>query len=71
MLHRRSMTPADKKQILDRIYAAWITPRCELQRLGQLIDNAEAVRNQSSDPLHIFHTEDVELADMIEAFANG
>lgn len=55
----RAKTPEQKKQILQRIYAAWLTyPQL---RLGQLLHN---VMDESGQPL--FYIEDEPLAKACE-----
>lgn len=59
----RAYTPEQKRQVLDRIYRAWLG--APTQRLGQLILNA---RRPEQPCAEVFYREDEDLVRDIEAF---
>lgn len=54
----RAHTETEKREVLDRIFAAWTSPGGEHLRLGQLIVNAVG-----AEP---FFTEDQQLVEAVE-----
>lgn len=64
---RRAMTDEQKRQVMERILAAWI--KSPKQRLGQIIMNAVQVGSPAWWTSHdLFACEDETIADVIEAF---
>lgn len=61
----RALTPAAKREIVERLLVAWL--KVPDQRLGQLIANSFGRRYGFSPD--IFVTEDETLADAVERFA--
>lgn len=61
LLKGRAVTPAEKKAILEKVYAAWA--KYPLLRLGQLIDNAM----HGTEP-DLFTIEDEALAQKLLAY---
>ena len=61
------MTNAEKRVILERIYAAWTMPDVDQQRLGQLLFNAA----RFPSVVDLFNVEDEALAERVEWLARG
>jgi hypothetical protein len=64
-LNSRAITPEQKREIIERIYAAWLN--VPEQRLGQLLDNA----NWFAGDVGLFDQEDYALVVATELFAYG
>lgn len=54
----RAHTDEKKREIVERILAAWMSPKAEHLRLGQLIANSGVAET--------FYVEDTELAELVE-----
>lgn len=61
----RALTPEQKKDVLDRIYKAWLD--APHQRLGQLLSNSVHVHRED-DGVALFYVEDVTIAGWVEDF---
>jgi len=59
----RAHTDEQKRALIEKMFAAWKSPKCRDLRLGQLIVNAGIV-----EP---FYAEDSEMGDLVETFANS
>lgn len=59
----RAHTDEEKREVVERLLAAWKTPKGRHLRLGQLIANA-GVREP-------FYVEDAELADLVERLVSS
>lgn len=64
----RAVTVAQKQAVINRIYEAWISPKGEHLRLGQLIGNALSCSPDNSDAPDIFYVEDDHIAEAIENY---
>lgn len=64
----RAVTVAQKQAVINRIYEAWISPKGEHMRLGQLIGNALSRSPDNSDTPDIFYIEDNHIAEAIEDY---
>lgn len=58
--HERATTPEQKREVIDRLYAAWL--KVPDLRLGQFLSNAVS---------EIFYVEDGAIADDAEAYASA
>lgn len=66
---QRALTDEQKREVLDRIYAAWTADDgIRLQRLGQLIENAV---HRCCEGRQLFHVEDSDLVTAIDRFCLG
>lgn len=61
----RALTPEQKREVLNRIYAAWVS--APHQRLGQLLSNSVHM-HRDSDGTSLFYVEDRTLASWAEDF---
>jgi len=64
----RAVTVAQKQAVINRIYEAWISPKGEHLRLGQLIGNALSCSPDNSDAPDVFCVEDNHIAEAIENY---
>jgi hypothetical protein len=62
----RALTPEQKREVVERIYAAWCKPLVDQQRLGQLIRNSVTCGNQAVS----YYIEDFDLVEAVERFAD-
>ena len=58
----RAYDDEKKRKVIEKILAAWMSPKGRALRLGQLIVNAGI-----PEP---FYVEDAELADLVETYAS-
>lgn len=58
----RARTPEQKRAVIERLYALWLTS--PHQRLGQLLVNAA----HEGPPTPLFNVEDDALVELIETF---
>lgn len=61
---RRAVDDAEKREILDRLYALWTTGPCRFLRLGQLIGNV--YHSTDNGGVALYYEEDYPLLDELE-----
>lgn len=64
----RAETPEQKRAIIERLYAAWLSQ--PQQRLGQLVLNSIRFEVESPETA-LFYVEDDGLIERVEKFARG
>lgn len=67
-LPKRAETPEQKQEVMDQLLQLWL--KCPELRLGQLIDNAMYLNDDTFTP-NLFSVEDFYLIEMLEKFVSN